>query len=206
MLATIEVATLVLRQASFVLRASLRLRTKPALRRQQGKSGSGRSCGRRGDEVRELVEVLECRARFYDDGNRDRAGDRRHALKAQRQAGHHAGAGFAGRRSVGGRFVGSGFGVMARHVVRRPGRRRRLGRALHALHGGRIERRHAHPDDQKDRKHSSDEGWHVHMGTLSHRSRLAKPLNRDKTSQFRQRVKPSPRPEPPVCRNSIHFR
>jgi hypothetical protein len=180
MLATIDVATPVLRQASFVLRVSLRLRTKPAVRRQQGKSGSGRSGGRRGDEARELVEVLECRAQFYNGGDHDGAGDWWQALRAQRQAGGHAGAGFAGRRSVGGRsaggrFVGSELGVMARHVVRRPGRRRRLGGAFHALHGGRIERRHADPDDQKDRKHSSDERWHVHVGTLSYWSGPAKP-------------------------------
>jgi hypothetical protein len=71
--------------ATDVFRASRkpRLRTKPALRRQQGKSGSGRSCGRRGREARELIEVLKRRAQLYDGGGDDRAGCRRHALEAQ---------------------------------------------------------------------------------------------------------------------------
>ena len=156
------------------------LRTKPALRRQQGKSGSGRSCGRRGGQARELMEVLKRCAQLDDGGDHDRAGGRRHALKAQRYAGHHARAGFAGSglaggRSVGGRFAGSGFGVMARHVIRHPGHRCRFGRPLHAFHGGGIERRHTDPGDQEDREHPSYERWHGHVGTLSYRRRSAKP-------------------------------
>src|SRR6202171_4793925 len=47
-------------------------RTKPALRRQQGKSGSGRSRGGRGGQARQLSNVLGGRWRL--DRSRHRAG------------------------------------------------------------------------------------------------------------------------------------
>src|SRR6266404_29038 len=64
-------------------------RTEPALARQQGKSGSGRPCGRRRRHACAFLDVLEICTRPYRRGRNDSTSYWWHTLEAQRQANNH---------------------------------------------------------------------------------------------------------------------